>query len=95
MPYQPLCRGRGRMEIFMKTKIKKEDIKNYSYDILDKENTVASATECTGLIQIPPTNSAESESYSDIYVIPNQVNDFEACENHGKTGERNARKKRI
>lgn len=66
----------------------KEKAKNYSYEIFDKDNTVVSATECTGLIQIPPTNFDESESYSDIYVIPDQVNDFKACENHGKTKKR-------
>lgn len=48
--------------------------KNYSYDILDSVNSVASATECTGLMQIPPTDLDEAEAYSEIYVIPEQVN---------------------
>lgn len=48
--------------------------KNYSYEILDKTNDVVSTNECTGLIQIPPTSIDEAEAYSDIYVIPNQVN---------------------
>ncbi len=60
----------------MKNKIKK----SYSWDILDKINPVASATECTGLIQIPPQNEAEAEAYTDIYVIPKQINDFERLE---------------
>lgn len=58
-------------------KMKDNKRKNYSYAILDDINSVASVTECTGLIQIPPTNEDESESYSNIYVIPNQVNDFD------------------
>ncbi|MDD6735377.1 MAG: hypothetical protein PUE13_03585 [Clostridiales bacterium] len=49
---------------------------NFEFDITEKLNTVASATECTGLIQIPPTNEEEAESYGDIYVVPEQVNDF-------------------
>ena len=83
-----LCRiMRRKGEIFMSEK-EKEKIRNYSYEIFDKDNTVVSATECTGLIQIPPTNSEESESYSDIYVIPDQINDFKTCEDHGKNKKR-------
>ena len=44
---------------------------------MDELNTVASVTECTGLMQIPPTNEDEAEAYGDIYVIPEQVNNFE------------------
>lgn len=50
---------------------------NFEHDIMDELNTVASVTECTGLIQIPPTNEDEAESYGDIYVVPEQVNNFE------------------
>ncbi len=46
------------------------------FDIIPELNAVASSTECTGLIQIPPTNSHECESYGNIYSIPHQVNDF-------------------
>lgn len=53
-----------------------EKKKTYSYDILDDFNTVASATECTGLIQIPPTNIEEAESYSAIYSVPIQINNL-------------------
>lgn len=53
-----------------------ENKKTYSYDILDDFNTIASATECTGLIQIPPTNIEEAESYSDIYSVPIQINNL-------------------
>lgn len=49
----------------------------FEYDLMDEQNTVASATECTGLVRIPPRNSYESEAYGQIYVIPKQVNDFE------------------
>lgn len=57
--------------------MEKNKKRNYSYDILDDINTVASVTECTGLIQIPPTNTDEAESYGDIYVIPEQINSFD------------------
>lgn len=44
------------------------------FDIMNNENTVASMTECTGLIQIPPQNDAQAEAYADIYAVPKQVN---------------------
>ena len=50
--------------------------KNFEIDLLDDPNAIASTTECTGLIQIPPTCEEESEAYGEIYVIPEQVNDF-------------------
>lgn len=50
--------------------------KNFEIDLLDDPNAIASTTECTGLIQIPPTCEEEAESYGNIYVIPRQVNDF-------------------
>ncbi len=56
---------------------------SYSYDILDKINSVASTTECTGLIQIPPKNSDEAESYSDIYVVPKTVNKIDDLKTTG------------
>lgn len=49
---------------------------NFEEDLMDELNTVASQTECTGLIQIPPENEEEASSYGHIYVIPKQVNDF-------------------
>ncbi len=58
----------------MKKSKKKYD--DFGFDIIDKYNSVASSTECTGLIQIPPTSEEESEFYGDIYIVPNQVNDF-------------------
>lgn len=51
-------------------------MKNYEIDLLSTPNAIASTTECTGLIQIPPTSEEEAEAYGDIYVIPEQVNDF-------------------
>ncbi len=56
---------------------KKEKNHGFEYDIMEELNTVASVTECTGLMQIPPTNEDEAEAYGDIYVIPEQVNNFE------------------
>ncbi len=49
---------------------------NFELEILDDINAVASANECTGLIQIPPTTEDEAEAYGEIYVVPEQVNDF-------------------
>jgi hypothetical protein len=39
---------------------------DYFFDM----NTVASTTECTGLIPTPPVSEFEAESYTDIYGIP-------------------------
>lgn len=46
----------------------------FEFDILNKTNSVASATECTGLMMRPPQNEEEADSYTDIYVVPEQVN---------------------
>ena len=48
----------------------------FNLELLDEHMKVASSTECTGLIQIPPTNEEESEAYRDIYVVPEQVTDY-------------------
>lgn len=42
--------------------------------IFNDDIMVNSLTECTGLIQIPPTTEAEAESYSDLMPIPKQIN---------------------
>ena len=47
---------------------------DFAFDIMNNANTVASMTECTGLIQIPPENETEAESYTDIYTVPKTVN---------------------
>ena len=57
-----------------KEKTKKIADFEFEFDILNKTNAVASATECTGLIQIPPQDISEADSYTDIYVVPQQVN---------------------
>ena len=46
----------------------------FEFDILDKTNSVASATECTGLMQRPPEDIDEASAYTDIYVVPEQIN---------------------
>lgn len=51
--------------------------KNFEIDLLDETNGIASSTECTGLIQIPPRCEEESESYSEIYRVPEQVTNYE------------------
>lgn len=45
------------------------------FDIMNNENTVASMTEFTGLMQTPPENAAEAASYADIYNVPQTVNE--------------------
>ena len=52
----------------------KVDEFQFEFDILNKTNAVASATECTGLMMRPTQNEAEADSYTDIYVVPEQVN---------------------
>lgn len=39
-------------------------------DTLFNLDTVASATECTGLMPTPPISEDEVESYTDLYSIP-------------------------
>ena len=56
-------------------KIKKED--SYADDVLNKIDSVASATECTGLMPTPPENEEEAESYNEIYVVPKAENSKE------------------
>ena len=48
---------------------------DFVFDIMNNENTVASMTECTGLMQTPPQNNAEAEAYADIYTVPKTVNE--------------------
>lgn len=40
------------------------------------ENSIVSATDYTGLMQIPPTDESEAEAYCDIYEVPEQVNNI-------------------
>ena len=42
--------------------------------LLEELDTVASATECTGLIPTPPLSESEAEAYTDIYTIPKPEN---------------------
>lgn len=44
-------------------------------DLILDLDTVASVTECTGLIPTPPANEAEAESYTDLYAVPKPEND--------------------
>ena len=46
----------------------------FEFDLLNKTNSVASATECTGLMPRQPEDIDEAYAYTDIYVIPEQVN---------------------
>ena len=56
------------------TRPSKIDAFEFEFDILNKTNNVASATECTGLMIRPPQDISEADSYTDIYVVPLQVN---------------------
>lgn len=63
-------------------KYKSEPQKNYEpeeieYDVLVDTNSVASATECTGLMYAPPEDEYEAESYSNIYSVPKTPNEKE------------------
>ena len=53
-------------------KKKFEEPEDYLFN--DGFNAVVSATECTGLMSIPPQNEEEADSYADIYVVPKEVN---------------------
>ncbi len=50
---------------------KMQEKRDRSLDFLDGCQ-VASARECTGLIQGMPTDEGETESYADLYPIPEQ-----------------------
>ena len=55
---------------FMQEYEDKQLLHDPTEDELYDMNTVASATECTGLIPTPPSNEGEAEAYTDIYSIP-------------------------
>ena len=42
-------------------------------DIIFDVDTVASATECTGLIPTPPISEEAADSYTELYTIPKPV----------------------
>ena len=55
-----------------------EDIDgSYAFDMQNEFNGVVSATECTGLMPVPPQNDGEAESYNEIYVVPKTPNETE------------------
>ena len=49
---------------------KPQETDNYQEDIENELSSVVSATECTGLMYMPPQDEAEEEAYADIYVVP-------------------------
>ncbi len=57
--------------------LKNKDETSYIDDVFNKIDSVASATECTGLMYRPPETEAEAESYTDIYVVPKAENSRE------------------
>lgn len=57
--------------------IKEKNSADYADDVLNKIDSVASATECTGLMYRPPETEEEAESYTDIYVVPKAENSRE------------------
>jgi len=50
--------------------MKKNDEIDYEAALNEDISSVVSATECTGLMPIPPQDLFESESYSEIYTFP-------------------------
>ena len=50
--------------------IDKQLLQSRPIDEIEDFDTVASASECTGLIPTPPVNESQAESYTDIYTIP-------------------------
>ena len=57
--------------------VKEKDGTSYVEDVTEKIDSVASVTECTGLMYRPPQDEDEAESYSDIYVVPKAENSRE------------------
>ena len=53
---------------------KNYDTEEIEYDVFADTNAVASATECTGLMYIPPEDEYEAENYNDIYKLPKAPN---------------------
>lgn len=53
----------------------------FDLELLDEHIKVASSTECTGLIQIPPMNEDEADSYQEIYRVPEQITDYKKVNN--------------
>ena len=53
--------------------IDKQLLQSRPIDEIEDFDTVASASECTGLIPTPPVNEAQAESYTDIYSIPQPI----------------------
>lgn len=56
--------------------LKNDNPDSYADDVLNKIDSVASATECTGLMYRPPESEEEAESYTDIYVVPKAENNI-------------------
>ena len=54
---------------------KRKDLpdKEEIFDFTEQIDSVVSATECTGLMQIPPQSEEEEESYNDIYPVFNET----------------------
>ncbi len=48
----------------------KRKLKLKDKDSFFDDESVVSATECTGLVQTPPLSVGEAESYSEIYDVP-------------------------
>ena len=50
---------------------KKKDKYNVSFEgCLDSPKSVASSTDCTGLIPTPPITDEEADSYTDLHDVP-------------------------
>jgi hypothetical protein len=49
---------------------KQRKLKLKDEDTFFEDESVVSSTECTGLVQTPPTSVDEANSYSEIYDVP-------------------------
>ena len=58
---------------------------DFEFEIMNELNTVASSTECTGLMQIPPRTEEEAEAYTNIYTVPKQINKMPKSAKHKKS----------
>jgi len=69
--YFPVIRlSYNRVTKMEKKNKKKSNYNIYFEDSLDCSDMVASSTDCTGLVQKPPADETQAESYADLHKIP-------------------------
>lgn len=69
--------------------IDKQLLQSRPIEEIEDFDTVASASECTGLIPTPPINEAQAEAYTDIYTIPKPSKEtFPSQQQNGKNASK-------